>query len=297
MIQNMVNESEFDRIMKDIMIIDGHVHTFETDEISSKVLTAFNKLYEIHFKNSGTGSIDDVLRNMKEIGIDYTVMVNFAGERIIQATNEFTLHAAHLHPELIPFVSFHPAFEEENCKLLDSYIDNGAKGIKFHTMAQQFSPFDRRLHSLYDYCNNLAFPIVFHCGRVSNARLNELADLEAIEPVIKKYPNIPIILTHMVDGNRQDVLRCAEQYENVFFDTSIVITGNQCLKENNIPSWLDDDEVVEIVRNISAERVLFGSDYPWGDPKADIDRIIHMKLEPKEKEQILGQNMRKLLRM
>lgn len=97
--------------------------------------------------------------------------------------------------------------EEPMDILMEEYMRNGAKGIKFHPMAQGFDPDDNRLESVYKMSAEAAFPIVFHCGRVSNARLNNYADIDMIVPVIKKYPNIPFVLTHMADGNIGDVFK------------------------------------------------------------------------------------------
>lgn len=284
-------------MINNVLVIDGHVHTFSSDQVGQKVISAFNKAYDIHFSEMGTGSVDEVLLQMDQSGIDYTVMVNFASEKIIEKTNAFTLEAANRNEKLIPFISLHPFFEKANVEMLEAYIQKGAKGLKFHTMAQNFMPTDPRLNDLYRLCDELKFPIVFHCGRVSNARLNDYADYNNIEPIIKKFSNIPVILTHMVDGHKEDVLNCAQNYENVYFDTSIVITGNEVMKKVNEPSWVEDDEVVEILRKIGTHRILFGSDYPWGSPNCDIRRIFSLNLSQKEKADILGRNIAKLLKI
>lgn len=290
-------EREVINMIDGIRIIDGHVHTFENDEIAKKVIKAFNEVYEIDFDNCGTGSIDNVLENMEKVSIDYTVMVNFASAKIIKSTNELSLMAAKKHSNLIPFISFHPDMEGDLVELLNTYIEEGAKGIKFHTMAQHFLPTDKRLDVLYDACQKINFPIVFHCGRVSNKRLNANADLVAIEPIIQKYETLPIILTHMVDGNKEDVLRCKADYPNVYFDTSIVVTGSDSLKRYNKPSWLSDDEVVEMFDKIGYDRIVFGSDYPWGNPVKDIERIMGFNITHEQKEAIFYNNMAKLLKM
>ncbi len=279
------------------LIVDGHVHTFVSLEVALKIREAFNKMYDVQFENSGTGAIDEVLKNMKENSIDYTVTANFASPKIIHRNNMWSLDMAKEHKNLVPLVSFHPDMEGNLPELLEEYIGLGAKGVKFHPMAQGFKPYHAALEALYRHCNELGFVMQFHCGRVSNARLNEYADLSMILPVIDKYPGIPFILTHMADGNVEDVLWLSKNYENVYFDTSIVITGHPSLIEYNEPSWLDDDMVVEVINTIGAGRVLFGSDYPWGSPKHDIDRILKLKLDDGQKSLILGRNSYQLFKI
>lgn len=275
-------------------VIDGHVHTFMSDEISFKIRTSFNRAYSIEFENPGTGTIDDVLNNMKDLGIDCTIMANFAPAKILDQNNRWALDASKKHPALIPLVSFHPDMEGDFGCLLTEYIDEGAKGVKLHPMAQGFDPKSVKLKDMYGICNEIAFPIVFHCGRVANARLNEYSDVDTIEPLINMYKNIPFILTHMADGSVEDVLRLSQQYENVFFDTSIVITGYPPILETNEPSWVEDEIVENVVEKVGAERLVFGSDYPWGSPGHDLKRFLNMQISDEQKRLILGQNAMRL---
>lgn len=271
-------------------IIDGHTHTFSTEEVARKIIESFNRIYSIEFENPGTSDTGDILQNMSRMGIDYSIMANFAPAKILDANNLWTLETAAEHARLIPLVSFHPDMPGSIRELLEAYIEKGAKGVKLHPMAQGFDPRDSRLDPLYEGCSHTGLPVVFHCGRVSNARLNEYSDLDTLLPVIQRYPRIHFILTHMVDGNAGAVMRLAQEYGNISFDTSIVITGYPPIMRVNEPSWLNDDEVVDIIAGIGAERVIFGSDYPWGSPGPDARRILGMKLDEHQKRRIFSEN-------
>ncbi|MCX7747262.1 MAG: amidohydrolase family protein [Clostridia bacterium] len=271
-------------------IVDGHAHTFLSDEVASKIIEAFNRIYTIEFDNPGKGTIDDLLLTMEENNTDFTVMANFASPKFLHTNNEWSLRMSKEHPCLVPLVSFHPDMEGNLVEILEKYVENGAKGIKIHPMAQGFMPDHEKLMEVYQYCNQIALPVVFHCGRVANARINEYADLDRIMPIIEKYGQLPVILTHMADGNREDVLRLSRSYEHVYFDTSIVISGYPPIIGTNEPSWPNDNEVVEIINEIGISRVMFGSDYPWGSPKHDIERLIRMDFSEHQKELLLGKN-------
>jgi predicted TIM-barrel fold metal-dependent hydrolase len=60
-------------------------------------------------------------------------------------------------------------------------------------------------------------------------------------------------------------------------------------------TWLDDAQAVELIHTIGADRVLFGSDYPWIDPKGDIERIRRLALTAEEKRNVLGENAARML--
>lgn len=278
-------------------IIDGHVHTFSSDEVSKKIRESFNRIYSIEFENPGTGTIEDVLANMERTGIERTVMANFAPPKIIHDNNLWTIEVSGDGSRLIPLVSFHPEMEGDMRSLLDQYMGLGARGIKLHPMAQGFSPLDKKLEEMYRGCNEASIPVVFHCGRVANARLNEYSDLEIIKPLLYKYPSIPFVLTHMADGNVKDVVDTAKGFDNVSFDTSIVITGYPPIMQTNDASWLDDSEVADIINTIGAERVVFGSDYPWGSPSHDIARLKAIKLDEMQKKRIFFENAVKIFKL
>jgi uncharacterized protein len=284
-------------MIENYTIVDGHVHTFATDDIAGRIIEAFNILYEIDFNLPGTGSIKDVLGNMNKNGIDFTVMANFAPAKILHRNNLWALEVSKQNKSLIPLVSFHPEMDEKLIEVLEGYIKGGARGIKLHPMAQAFNPNHKDLKEVYCYCNDIGFPIQFHCGRVSNARLNQYSDLDTIMPIIEKYSKMPIILNHMADGSMEDVLRLAENFDNVYFDTSIVITGYPPIMRVNEPSWIDDSLVIDLINKIGSERVLFGSDYPWGSPGHDAQRLIKSNLSQIQKRQIMGENALKLYKI
>jgi len=98
----------------------------------------------------------------------------------------------------------------------------------------------------------------------------------------------------MAEGNATDVFRRATQYPQVLFDTSITISGKLCFKRLHDPCWQDNAFVVDVIRRIGAERMLFGSDYPFGSPIHDVTRFLWMPLTDDEKGLIVGGNASKL---
>lgn len=284
-------------MIEDLIIVDGHVHSFQNRETANKVIEAFNRVYTIEFKNPGTSDIEDLQEEMKKSRIDYAVLANFTTPRHLLNNNNWTLEVCSREKSLIPLISFHPDMDENKEELFEDYIKSGARGIKLHPMAQCFSPDNSKLYGLYGICSELRLPVVFHCGRVANARLNEYSDLESILPILDRFPDMPVVLTHMVDGNTEDCLRVAGDYKNVYFDTSIVVTGYSEIADTNEPSWLDDDMVIDIFNKIGTDRIIFGSDYPWGSMYADLQRMKNMNISKDKLKAIMGENAMKLFRI
>lgn len=238
----------------------------------------------------GKGTIEEVVSNTHKDSIDRTILANFSPAKILHQNNLWTISMSKKHPQLIPLISIHPEMEGSILYYLKQYIASGAKGIKIHPSVQGFLPDDSRLQSIYEYCNQIEFPIFFHCGLTSEVRINNFSDLEKIMPVIDKYRNIPIILGHMAEGKVNDVLWLAQKFKNVYFDTSIAISGLLCIKRVHDYCWQDDEVVIDVINKVGADRIIFGSDYPFGSPKHDAYRLINMSLSDEYKRLVLGGN-------
>ena len=57
----------------------------------------------------------------------------------------------------------------------------------------------------------------------------------------------------------------------------------------------DPAQLVRILRKHGAERVLFGSDSPWGDPGEELGVLRGLGLEETELEAVCGGNAARLL--
>jgi len=277
-------------MIRQFMIVDAHTHTYPSEAIANKILEPFTAFHQLEPTHLGAGTVEEVLASMRRDGIDYTILANFAPVHLLPRNNLLTLAAAREHPSLVPLISVHPDMNGDLLLLLQHYIALGAKGIKIHPSIQEFVPDHPKMQEVYAFCDAHAFPVVFHCGFVSRVFLNDFADLKMLLPVIDRYRQIPIVLTHMVEGNAADVFSVAQQYPHVAFDTSIAISGKLCFKRLHDPCWQDDAFVVEVIRRVGAERIMLGSDYPFGSPIHDATRFVDMPLTDHEKRMIVGAN-------
>jgi predicted TIM-barrel fold metal-dependent hydrolase len=258
-------------------IVDGHVHTFSSAATAGKIFDSFNRIFEIGFELAGAGTVDALIADMDAAGIDAAVTANFAPPKILDGNNRWTLEAAKREPRLAPLVSFHPALSADALPMMRAYMDAGARGVKLHPMAQGFDPADPGLDGLYRFCERAGLPVVFHCGRVSNRRANAYSDLDAILPVLRAHQDLKAVLTHMADGDPEAVRGTARTFGNVSFDTSIVVTGYPPLLRHNRPSWPDDAVFTDLVADVGPDRIVFGSDWPWGSADADAARLLGME--------------------
>jgi predicted TIM-barrel fold metal-dependent hydrolase len=92
-------------------------------------------------------------------------------------------------------------------------------------------------------CREAHVPALFHCAA------DEFSAPALLGQVAADYPEVPIILAHMnMFGRAQDAIAVAERHANVYLDTS----------------WVRPERVLEAVRRVGADKVLWGTDAPLG---------------------------------
>lgn len=272
-------------------IIDGHAHLYP-DESAQKVIDRFTDYHRMEpLSGLGKGTVSDLQEKMSQSETEYTVVANFAPIKSLLKTNEWTLITCYEHRNLIPLISVHPEMPLED---VISYLKRGAKGIKMHNGIQEFDPSSDGLKKTYQYCNENRIPITYHCGETSRVHMNEYTDMSHIIPVVKAYPHIPFVLTHLAASDPTVIEKIAESCPNALFDTSIAFSGEHCIHRIHHELWEDDEKASAFFRKIGCDRFAFGSDYPFGNPVSDIRRIRQLPLNEDEKAMILGENTAKL---
>ncbi len=269
------------------MIIDGHTHIYP-QENAEKIVRSFTELHRMEPTNSiGAGTANDLNLKMDVADIDYAVLANFAPIKNVDKVNSWTLETAKKDRRFIPLISVYPGMSVE---AVERYFAEGAMGIKMHNGIQGFDPNDKGLFKIYEFCEVRHIPITFHCGETSRVHMNEYTDITHIIKAVKEFHKIPFVLTHLAAGDPETVLSIAEECPNVLFDTSITMTGEKCIYRIHDDFWEDDSNVEKVFAKIGCDRVAFGSDYPFGNPAKDIERIRRLKISDAEKEKILGKN-------
>jgi predicted TIM-barrel fold metal-dependent hydrolase len=142
---------------------------------------------------------------------------------------------------LVPFCRLDPA--EEPVAEAERCLALGARGIKLHPRAQSFGFGDGPAAAIFEVARDARVPILIHAGR-GMPRMDALADLAL------RYPEVPLVLAHAAIADQGMFATRLAEHPAVLYDTS-------CF------SGLD---VVELYARVPAERIVFGSDPPYGRP-------------------------------
>jgi hypothetical protein len=96
---------------------------------------------------------------------------------------------------------------------------------------------------------------------------------------VARYPAVRFVIPHMgmLNGGTRVVVGALAGRDNVWYDTSLAVPD------------------AAAIRRLGVERILFGSDHPYGHPASTLARLRSLGLTSSEEEAILGGNLLALL--
>jgi hypothetical protein len=98
--------------------------------------------------------------------------------------------------------------------------------------------------------------------------------------------NMPVVLEEEFDNTirfieqiAKDVTVIIPHRSNVYADTALASVS----------------EITDYIDEYGIDRIIFGSDFPFGDPKRELQKIMHLQISQEQKEIICGLNIQRLL--
>ncbi|MCE5300060.1 MAG: amidohydrolase family protein [Spirochaetia bacterium] len=233
------------------MLIDFHTHYFP-DNIGPRVIKELTASATEPVMSCGDGTLRSLKEYMRLDGVDISVNAPPATkkEQVISINRKMIEQNKTGDGSVICLGSMHPDFYEIGNvdEELGFLASQGIKGIKLHPEYQQFYPDDPEHWEIYEACKKYGLFILFHAGvdlaypevHATPKRLAEVATIEGLK----------LIFAHMGSYRMwDDVLKylCGG---NFYFDTAYT-------------AGADDGIIRELVKAHGADKILFGSDFPW----------------------------------
>jgi len=260
------------------LIIDAHVHVYP-EAAAVRAIAAVTALGTM--RAHADGSLAGQLAAMRRAGIDRALNLPVATDPDkVEAINDWAIDQC--RPPLFSLAAIHPD-SPEPLAILRAAQARGLRGVKLHPEYQAFDPGEERLADIWQACEALDFPIVFHSGydaafpppfRSSPAKFAALA---------QAHPRLRMVLAHC--GCLQDWA----QVPALLADLPQVAV-DLAYSFGVVPP----EGLAGLVRSLGAERVIFGTDSPWRDPVADLAAFRALPLSPGEQERILWRNAAEL---
>jgi len=127
---------------------------------------------------------------------------------------------------------------------------------------------DERLEEFVEKVIKLEIPVIFE------------EEFEFTKMFTEMFEDAILIIPHLgaLGGSPSMFLDEFEDNKNIYFDTSL----------SSLPT------LQKFVERVGAERIIFGSDLPFGNMKYELEKIMDLEIERKERERILCKNIEDL---
>lgn len=265
------------------MVIDFHTHIFP-EKIAARTIEKLETAADIKAYTNGT--LDDLLSSMKEAGVDLSVVLPVVTRpEQFETVNQYAVEISK-QKGILSFGGIHPYMENYK-EGLQTIKRLGLKGIKLHPDYQNVMIDDEHMIHLIQEAIKLDLIVVLHAGVDVGFPDIVHARPEASARMLKEITdnNPKIILAHTGGFGLWDDV---EEYlvgKNVYIDISYSI------------GFIEDEQLVRIIKNHGADRILFATDSPWGGQKKTLDHVRSLPLTEEEMECILYRNASELLKL
>ena len=216
---------------------------------------------------------DEMIRIMKECEVNRCLVSSLP--------NVLTSKAVKKYPkELLGMVWINPHEGERAAAQIDEAITKwGFKGIKMHPLIDAYLPDSDIVYPIMDQARKHEVPVLFHCGHPPWSLPWHFANLADV------YPDVTIILGHMGHGHIVYInaaIRIAKKHENIILETSAMPMHSK---------------IKEAVVEVDEQRVIYGSDMPFGHPAFEIRKVQVAGLTRKQLRLVLEQNTLRIFRL
>ena len=248
-----------------IPVIDAHTHLYEISTVG---------MHQAFY------STEDTVKMMDRVGIDAIVtspIIMMRGE--MELANRQSAEAIAQFPGRIYgllTVTPHNGIESIKKEIERYRYAEGFVGMKmligYHgaVTRPEFDP-------AFSFAQECGCPVTLHCWEGSMT-------YEQVAQILDRYPKVKIVLAHLGGG-----------YRNMTIQMSKLV--NQCDRlylDSCGSHWnrLGMDEVVEL---ISDERLCYGSDMLYHDPRGEIGRVVFSGMPEESMKKVFAENYLRLL--
>jgi hypothetical protein len=209
-----------------------------------------------------TATLENFKQSIEETGITYSVClpipphVTFADLKPV----------AEKDPSVIPFTGVDYTKDDDPGPKLAADVRAGARGLKLHPIIQNVPLTSARTRAAVAAFSAHSLPVLFHCGissyylgKEKNKEQPRYGEVRYAAELVKEFPEVRFIAGHAGLLQARQVIRMLGDFRNVWVDTSFQSAAL----------------VRELIATFGPERVLFGSDWPYGNrpPALEIVKV------------------------
>lgn len=199
---------------------------------------------------------------------DWNFRDNAGWIRCRQRANRYVLDIQKTNPNFHAYYFVWNDFRREE-------LSQGYRGVKWHRHESEpvYHYDDPRCEEFLQEVYRLGLPIVLE------------ESFENTKYMVKRIDGrTPVIVPHLggLNGGFQAILRSGMwESRTVYADTALASSG----------------EISAFMDRYGSDRLLFGSDFPFGFPYEEIEKIARLRLDPDDFDRVSGENILRLLRL
>jgi hypothetical protein len=162
----------------------------------------------------------------------------------------------------------------------------GFVGLKLHPSMHGVPADDPVYEQAWRFAADHNLAIMSHSWSASSYNpVQFLSTPERFEVQIRKFPQVHFVLGHAGGRGtgRHDAVRMANEYPCVYLDIAGDIFDYRLLEK--------------LVQSVPVEKILYGSDFPWMDPRSRLSHVLLADIEDSIKGKILRGNAIRVYRL
>lgn len=229
----------------------------------------------------GGGTIDQMIARMDQVGIAKVCITAHAsiGPDYVYGNN-LVMDALKRYPDrVIGYVTVNPNYPEDMKHELDRcFAVPGFRAIKLHPACHGQQVDCAGYNAAFEEAEKRGCPILIHTWGSAN--------VSQVDGLAARYPKAVFIMAHMGGSDPHDMaqaINVVNRRPNVYGDLALSrpIEGNV--------EWF--------VKEMGADRVLFGTDMPFYDPSHVVARVALADITDEEKKDIFYRNTARLMKL
>jgi len=261
-----------------MIVTDIHTHAFP-DALAPKAMAALEAGAGI--TACGDGTIAALTASMDQARIDRSVICSIA-TRPGQFEKMLAWSHATRSERIEPFLSVHPD-EPDAAGLMLRVAAEGFRGVKLHPMYQEFHLDEPRVEPLFAAAREAGLIVVLHSGFDIGFRDDDRALPDRVRRLADMWPGLKLVCAHFGGWKAWDQAVEHLVGADVYLDTSFTT------------QFLPADRACEIIERHGPDRIIFGTDWPWGSQTESVEGIRGLDLAAEALEKILAKNAADLL--
>ncbi len=267
------------------MIIDMHTHIWP-EQMAEKTIT---KLQEIgNIKAYTTGNIVGLKASMEKAGVDVSVVLPVVTKPAQFASITAFAEQVNKEKNLISFGGIHPK-DTEYKEHLREIKERGLPGVKLHPDYQGVFFDELEYLHIIDQALELGLVISVHAGMdiglptpihcTPKRVLNVYRELKLEDNVDNK-----LILAHTGGYDCWEQVLELLAGKKLYFDISFTLP------------YIREELLLRIIKAHGSDRMMFGTDSPWGDQTDTIARVQALPLTDEDKANLFSETARRILK-